>query len=226
MLVIALICFYAILQIRLNCFWPIWYIKNADTLNSIIENFAFGYDAAYFFYLMTIEIPNALRRTKLKLIIKNNVRRIGLNDFRSVLLEFSRETNMKGDYHDIEQSKILLSSKNWDEIIPMIYKWEGVKITYFRYTSVVLNHIKDEVLSIIDRYKNELSLEQLVLLEELYEMVSNSIIISLSNHSNTRVNDGRISLIEDFIRIQNKYLDIEKAFGLELDKACKRSDTT
>ena len=225
MLVIALICFYAILQIRLNYFWPIWYLKNADAVNSIIESFSFSYVAAYFFYLMTIGIPNALRKAKLKPIIRSNVRRIGFNDFRSVVLEFSRETDKKADYHDVEQTKIILSSKNWDDIVPMIYKWEGVKITYFRYLSVVLDHIKDEVLSIIDRYKNELRLDQLVSLEELYELVANSIITSLSKHSDTRVNDGRMSLIEDFIKIQNKYLYVEKSFGLEPEKIHKKSGT-
>ena len=127
----------------MGLFWSVGKVENPDSANIIVENISYSYIAAYVFYLLTVGIPKVTRRYKLKPIIQENVRNIGTKEIRSVLLEFGRETGIKVDYHDVEHTADVLNSKNWDTVVPMILKYQGVTITHFQFLYKVCNCIKE-----------------------------------------------------------------------------------
>ena len=211
---VALICLYALLQIRMGMFWPVGDVDNPESANIIIENISYSYIAAYVFYLLTAGIPNVTRRYKLESIIQENVRNIGTKEIRSVLLEFGRGTGIKADYHDIEHTEEILNSKDWDTIVPIILKYQGISLTHFQYMYRACYCIKETISFVKNRFNNDLTVDQLVSLEELSEMRIFKTLDSLIIFPNMKVNDGRKSLIEEFVEMQVKYLEVEKSFGI------------
>lgn len=214
LLVIALICIYAVLQIKFGCFWTVGEIDDAESVNSIIESLSFSYIAAYLFYVLTIAIPRSVRRRKLTPIIRGSVKNIGVKDIRSVLLNFYRGTGFPLNYRDTEHTAEILKTKNWDEVIPLYKRFEGIDVTYFKYVCLTSQQIQERVSSIISRYKEDLSVDQLVALENFSNMVFFIMVEFLSNHSKILVNDGRDSIIEEFVKMQKAYLEIENLFGI------------
>lgn len=211
---VAMICLYALLQIRMGMFWPVGNVDNPDSANIIVENISYSYIAAYVFYLLTVGIPNVTRKYKLKSIIQENVKNIGTKEIHSILLEFGRETGIKADYHDVEHTAYVLNSKNWDFVVPMILKYQGVSITYFQYMYRVCDCIKETISFVKNRFNNDLTINQLVALEELSEMKIFKTLDSLIKFPNMKVDDGRKSLIEEFVEMQTKYLKVEALFGI------------
>lgn len=214
-LCICVICLYAVIQIRLGCFWFIGSIENADAVNSIIEGLSYSYIAAYLFYVLTSFLPINRRKRKLKPIIRNKVQRIGSKNIRNILLEFARETELESNYRDTVHTREILQSKNWDEEVPLIKKFRGIPTTYFRYTAFECQEIRERVADIINRYKNEMTDDEFVILEDFSESSFISLILSLSSFPAMTVNSGRDSLIADFVKMQNKFMEVEKVFGIK-----------
>lgn len=214
LLLVASCCFYAVFQIKLGWFWSIGSINNADGVNSIIENLSYSFIAAYIFYLLTIVLSRFSRKLKLTPIIRTSVKKIGEKEIRSVLGQFAQGKNMKVDYHDTEQTAEILSSKNWDSEIPIYKQYEGISLSYFRYLNFSSRQIKDRVSLVISRYKDDITDDQLVALEEFTDLLFFNLVESLGNHNNITVNDGRESIINEFIKMQRQYLELEKKFGI------------
>ena len=100
-------------------------------------------------------------------------------------------------------------------IVPLIKQYNGITITYFRYTEAQSKAIKERVADIIIRYKEVLTEEELVALEDFSDMSFFSTVESLSAFPNMTVNSGVDSLIEDFVKMQEKYIALEKVFGIK-----------
>ncbi|MDE7427213.1 MAG: hypothetical protein K2M79_05385 [Muribaculaceae bacterium] len=71
--VVALICIYAILTIKLDMFWRICVSENADNINEIILNLSYSLLAAVFFYIFIEAIPFYLTRNKIRVVILNKL---------------------------------------------------------------------------------------------------------------------------------------------------------
>ena len=212
---ICVICLYAVIQIRLGLFWNIGYAENAGAVNAIIEGLSYSYIAAYLFYILTSFLPTKRRKKMLTPIIRERVQRIGTKNLHSILLEFGRKTGLNYDYRKTDNTTAILKSKNWDVVVPLIQQYNGISISYFRYTVAQSKAIKDRVADIIIRYKEVLTEDELVALEDFSDMPFFSTVESLSSFSNMSVNSGVDSLIEDFVKMQEKYLEMEKVFGIK-----------
>ena len=212
---ICVLCLYAVIQIRLGLFWNIGYAENAGAVNAIIEGLSYSYIAAYLFYILTSFLPAKRRKKMLTPIIRERVQRIGTKNLHSILLEFGRKTGLNYDYRKTDNTAAILKSKNWDVVVPLIQQYNGISISYFRYTVAQSKAIKDRVADIIIRYKEVLTEEELVVLEDFADMSFFSTVESLSSFSNMTVNSGVDSLIEDFVKMQEKYLEMEKVFGIK-----------
>ena len=212
---ICVLCLYAVIQIRLGLFWNIGYAENAGAVNAIIEGLSYSYIAAYLFYILTSFLPTKRRKKMLTPIIRERVQRIGTKNLHSILLEFGRKTGLNYDYRKTDNTTAILKSKNWDVVVPLIQQYNGISISYFRYTVAQSKAIKDRVADIIIRYKEVLTEDELVALEDFSDMPFFSTVESLSSFSNMSVNSGVDSLIEDFVKMQEKYLEMEKVFGIK-----------
>ena len=210
-LIVFLVCLYAVLQIRLGCFWPIGESENAESVNSIIEGLSYSYIAAYVFYLLTVVTPTYRRKAKLKSVIKYKVGRIG-SFIRDVLLEFSRNTQYSADVKDVAHTSLILQSKNWDVVVPILLQYNQVSITYFRYTNAKREQINDCITDLILCYKEVLSEDQLVALEEFRKSPFFKTVSSLSTIPTITVNSGVNDLVDKFVEMQKQYLKLEKMF--------------
>lgn len=72
-LIVALICVYAILTIKLGIFWRIGTSENADNINEIILNLSYSLLAAVFFYIFIEAIPFYFKRKKIRVVILNKL---------------------------------------------------------------------------------------------------------------------------------------------------------
>ena len=214
-LAVCALCLYAVIQIRLGCFWYVGSIGNAEAVNSIIEGLSYSYIAAYLFYILTSSLPARRRKKKLYPIIRERVQRIGTKNIHSILLEFGRKTGLSYDYKNTDHTTEVLKSKDWDTEVPLIKQYNGISITYFRYTVAQSKAIRERVADIIIRYKEVLTEDELVILEDFADMAFFSTVESLSSFPNMTVNSGVDSLVEDFVKMQEKYLAMEKVFGIK-----------
>lgn len=214
-LCICILCLYAVVQIRLGWFWNINSVENSDAINSIIEGLSYSYIAAYLFYILTTFLPTQRRKEMLNPIIRDRVKKIGTKNVHNILLEFGRGTKLGTGYRDTEHTVEILKSKNWDDIVPMLKKYNGKSISYLHYVNLNCKEMKNRVADIIIRYKEVLTEEELVVLEDFSEMPFFNWVESLSSFPNIKVNDGVSSLIDDFVKMQNKYLEVERLFGIE-----------
>lgn len=205
----------AVIQIRLGWLWNIGYAENADAANSIIEGLSYSYIAAYLFYILTSFLPAKRRKKMLEPIIRERVQRIGTKNIHGILLEFGRKTGLPYDYRNTEHTTEVLKSKDWDTEVPLFKQYNGISITYFRYTVAQSKAIRERVADIIIRYKEVLTEDELVILEDFADVSFFSTVESLSSFPNMTVNSGVDSLIEDFMKMQVKYLEMEKVFGIK-----------
>ena len=148
-------------------------------------------------------------------IIRERVKRIGIKNIHSILLEFGRQTGLPFDYRNTEHTAEVLKSKDWDTEVPLIKQYNGISITYFRYTVAQSKAIRERVADIIIRYKEVLTEDELVVLEDFADMSFFSTVESLSSFPNMTVNSGVDSLVGDFVKMQEKYLEAERVFGIK-----------
>lgn len=213
-LCIALLCLYAILQIRLDLFWPIGSSTKADDINAIIEGLSYSYLAAALFYLLTMYLPALRRSIKLAPVIQKRVEEIGRKNIRSMLFEFARGTSYKADWKTTTHTKEILKSKNWDEEVPVFKKYNGIVISYLHYLNLEGKNLKERISDIIVKYKKDLDEEQITALEALSDMMFFDTLISLCSMPTMKVNGGVDSLINEFCEMQEQYFEVEKAFGI------------
>ena len=212
---ICALCLYAVIQIRLGCLWYIGSIENAEAVNSIIEGLSYSYIAAYLFYLLTSYLPERRRKMKLYVVIKDRVHKIGIDNIRNILFEFARDTGLNADYSDTQHTEEILKSKNWDDEVPIFRKYRGIRLSYFRYASSQCTDIKNRVADIVLRYKEVMTAEELVALEELSKEFFITQMESLSSYPSIKVNDGVDSLVSAFIDMQKKFLRVEQVFHIK-----------
>lgn len=212
---ICVLCLYAVIQIRLGLFVYFGNIENAEAVNSILEGLSYSYIAAYLFYLLTGFLPAKRRRKKLLPIIRERVKRIGTKNIHSILLEFGRDTQLGSDYRNLQHTEEIMKSKNWDDIIPILKQYNGIVISYFRYSNAQCQAIKERVADVIIRYKEVLTEDEIVALENFSEMDIFGILQSLNSHPIIQVNSGVDSLIIEFIKMQKQFLEVEKIFGIQ-----------
>lgn len=184
------------------------------SLNTALLTLSYSYIAALVFYLVTIEIPAAQRKIKLNSIIKRRVAEIS-RGMRDILLEFSRGTKLGFDVHDTSNTKAILQSKDWMAIVPHIQMYRNITVTYLRYMNAVGDNMKSQISNLIARYHSELSPSQLVELENLSDAQFLHQIEFLNSIANIQLADeGRDSLIDDFVEMQKQYMKVEKEFGI------------
>ena len=120
--VLLLFCGWAILaiQLRVTCLQihMNWSQDKCDNLNQLFINLTYSFLAGYVFYLLTIYFPQRKEKKRIQPVIRQKVLTIR-KAISDILLEFSRDTDIKKDFLETDNAKIILMSKNWTDTIPM-----------------------------------------------------------------------------------------------------------
>ena len=219
LLILTLLSLWAILAIQfgklpvVNTYYE---DSTVTSLNTSLLTLSYSYIAALVFYLVTIELPAAQRKINLNSIIKRRVSEIS-RGIRDILLEFSRGTKLGFDVHDTTTTKAILQSKDWMAVVPHIQMYRNITVTYLRYMNAVGDNMKSQISNLIARYHNVLTPSQLVEMENLSDSQFLHQIEFLNSIANIQMADeGRDSLIDDFIEMQKQYMRVEKEFGITI----------
>lgn len=217
--VLLLFCGWAILaiQLRVTCLQihMNWSQDKCDNLNQLFINLTYSFLAGYVFYLLTIYFPQRKEKKRIQPVIRQKVLTIrkAISDF---LLEFSRDTDIKKDFLETDNAKIILMSKNWTDTIPMFQYLYKARISYLAYIGEVGKKIQKDIVELIQSYQKYMTTEQVCLLEELSSMQ----IFAFANQFkqiNISLEDknGKESIVGFFIDAIRKMNEIEDSFSLK-----------
>ena len=131
-------------------------------------------------------------------------------------MEFSRDTDIKKDFLETDNAKIILMSKNWTDTIPMFQYLYKAQISYLAYIGEVGKKIQKDIVELIQSYQKYMTMEQVCLLEELSSMQ----IFAFANQFkqiNISLEDknGKESIVGFFIDAIRKMNEIEDSFSLK-----------
>lgn len=212
--IIFVLCIWAISTIQLHLFPSInvkWSQELCDNVNNVYINLSYSFMAGFIFYLLTVSFPHIMEKKRIKPVLQQKVNDIK-NEFRNVLLEFSRNTQI-GDYFIEENARKALMSKLWTNNLPMYKKLYNIDISYIAFIGEVGKNIQKKIINLIQSYQGYLSTEQICLLEELSSM---QIFSTANQFSKMPISledeNGKKWLVDSFITALNKMDDVEKSF--------------
>lgn len=213
---IFIVSVFTIVVIKFNFF--IGTSDYAENINDMLVNLSYSYIAAYLFFLMTSRMPVVMRRKKLMPVIQKRVEEIGRQEIYYVLLEFSRGCDgpeFSPDYKHIDNTARLLASKTWTDEMPTVYRQFGVRITYLKYVRQHCENLKERVSEILKRYKDEMTEEQITALEEMTGLYIFRLIDLSCSVPSVRIDPGVNPVVEEYCKLHQKYLEVERLFGIE-----------
>lgn len=203
---------YIILYVGLGIGWPIGTSHNYLSINNVLENLSYSYLAGYIFYLLTTQYSFWNRKQQLRPVMKNKWAKV-VRMIDDIVLEFSRDvqTETKTTKEDLE---IILYSKNWADIIPMIQQLHGHNVSYIGYISLVGRDVRTNIMELIQLYKEYLSESQIIYLEKFVEMQTFKSANLFSSFVRVDLEDpnGKKCLVNDFIEMYQEMKSIELTF--------------
>ena len=202
-----------IVAIKLN--YVIGTSDYAEIINDMLVNLSYSYIAAYLFYLMTSRLPLVMRNRKLMPVIQSRVEEIGRRSIYYVLLEFSRDSKLNADYKHIDGTMDVLASKMWTDEMPTVYRQFGIRINYLNYVRHQCDDLKERVAVILDRYKEEMTEEQITALEEMTGLYIFRLVELFCSLPKVQIDPGVNPMVEEFYKLHQKYLEVERLFGIE-----------
>ena len=218
LLIVLLLALWAILSIQLKVIPVItvgWQQETIASWNTVFLNLSYSYIAALIFYGLTTRLPVYRRKKKLMPVIQKRIGEIG-REIYNILLEFARETGYNHDYRNTTDTDAIMRSKDWMAIMPTVLRFRNIKISYLNFLNAEAKAIKDKISDVIQKYKDEMSEEQLVALETLAHAQFFHQVEFLSSIVLGRIDEGGYdSLISDFIDMQKQYLEVERLFEIE-----------
>ena len=76
---IALVCLYAIFQIKFDFAFWIGYSEKAEAWNEIVTNLSYSYLAGFIFFLLTVTLPHIKMKGKVKVALESKINTIRTN---------------------------------------------------------------------------------------------------------------------------------------------------
>lgn len=208
-----IVSIFTIVVIKLN-----FYIGTSDyaeIFNDMLDNLSYSYIAAYLFYLMTGRLPVVMRKRKLMPVIQNRVEEIGRKSIYYVLLEFSRDSKFNADYKHIDGTEDVLASKIWTDEMPTVHKQFGIRINFLNYVRYQCDDLKERVSVVLDRYKDEMTEEQITALEEMTGLYISRPVELFCSLPKVQIDPGVNPMVEEYCKLHQKYLEVERLFGIE-----------
>lgn len=182
---------------------------NSTRLNNAIVNISFSYIAGLIIYLLTCTFPHYQSSRRLKPTIVAKVKRI-VRSIDDVVLEFSRGVNTP-TRTDIKDLQVILHSKVWTDTIPMLQQVNRVNIDYISYYNLVTKSVKEQTESLIQTYKEYLTVDQISALEHWITNQSfrDASFWSSIPNKNLESPDGKKFLVDSFCKMYEEMKQIE-----------------
>lgn len=174
---IALICLYAIFQIKFNFAFWIGYSEKADAWNEIITNLSYSYLAGFIFYLLTVTLPHKKMKGKVKVALDSK-----LNMKRS-----NYKACVESVYHPLKAMSLDITKDEAIANFKEVSFYQKCKMGYFQDKDIsVVDYIRlkhqENVIRAAEllEYKPWLSSETVAQIEEIRNSNLPAVIISLT----------------------------------------------
>lgn len=216
---VFILAFWAILAIQLKVVPTInvgWEAETTKSVNDVLLNLSYSYIAALVFYELTTRLTAYRRKKKLLPVMQKRVEQIGRSGIYYILLEFARKSGFKADYKSSYNTAKILESKQLFEEMPFFYEAYGVKKTYLAHVMDEGLKIKEMVSNLLVKYKDEMTVEQILLLEDIPDMYIFRLVDIFCSCLPAKDDKGsKAVFIEEFCKLHDKYLEVAKVFGIE-----------
>lgn len=174
---IALICLYAIFQIKFNFAFWMGYSEKADAWNEIITNLSYSYLAGFIFYLLTVTLPHKKMKGKVKAALDSK-----LNMIRS-----NYKACVESVYHPLKAMSLDITKDEAIANFKEVSFYQKCKMGYFQDKDIsVVDYIRlkhqENVIRAAEllEYKPWLSSETVAQIEEIRNSNLPAVIISLT----------------------------------------------
>ena len=174
---IALICLYAIFQIKFNFAFWMGYSEKADAWNEIITNLSYSYLAGFIFYLLTVTLPHKKMKGKVKVALDSK-----LNMIRS-----NYKACVESVYHPLKAMSLDITKDEAIANFKEVSFYQKCKMGYFQDKDIsVVDYIRlkhqENVIRAAEllEYKPWLSSETAAQIEEIRNSNLPAVIISLT----------------------------------------------
>lgn len=173
----ALICLYAIFQIKFNFAFWMGYSEKADAWNEIITNLSYSYLAGFIFYLLTVTLPHKKMKGKVKVALDSK-----LNMIRS-----NYKACVESVYHPLKAMSLDITKDEAIANFKEVSFYQKCKMGYFQDKDIsVVDYIRlkhqENVIRAAEllEYKPWLSSETAAQIEEIRNSNLPAVIISLT----------------------------------------------
>ena len=98
--------------------------------------------------------------------------------------------------------------------MPAMQRQFGIRITYLNYVRHQCDDLKDRVSDVLKIYKDEMTVEQITALEGVKDLYIFRLVELLCSLPNIKIDPGHNPLVEEYLKLHQKYLEVEKLFGI------------
>ena len=174
---IALICLYAIFQIKFDFAFWIGYSEKAEVWNEIITNLSYSYLAGFIFYLLTVTLPHKKMKGKVKVALDSKLNTIRTN----------YKACVESVYHPLKAMSLDITKEEAVANFKAVSFYQKCKMGYFQDKDIsVVDYIRLKHQENVNRaaelleYKPWLSSETVAQIEKIRNSNLPAIIISLT----------------------------------------------
>lgn len=174
---IALVCLYAILQIKFNFAFCIGYSDKAKSWNEIITNLSYSYLAGFIFFLLTVTLPHEKMRAKVKKALEGKVNQIATNYWACIesVVPFP-----KGLTRNQTKEDVVMMFKEASSLQLCRLSSVGVNVSVAEYIKAKHKENKELATELLE-YKPWLSSETIAQIEIIRNANLMSVVISMTN---------------------------------------------
>lgn len=174
---IALVCLYAILQIKFNFAFSIGYSDKAKSWNEIITNLSYSYLAGFIFFLLTVTLPHEKMRAKVKKALEGKVNQIATNYWACIksVVPFP-----KGLTSNLTKEDVVMMFKEASSLQLCRLSSVGVNVSVAEYIKAKHKENKELATELLE-YKPWLSSETIAQIEIIRNANLMSVVISMTN---------------------------------------------
>lgn len=174
---IALICLYAIFQIKFDFAFWLGRSENADKWNEIITNVSYSYLAGFIFFLLTVTLPHLKMRAKVKKALEGKVNQIATNYWACIesVVPFP-----KGLTRNQTKEDVVMMFKEASSLQLCRLSSVGINVSVAEYIKAKHKENKELATELLE-YKSWLSSETIAQIEKIRNANLMSVVISMTN---------------------------------------------
>lgn len=174
---IALICLYAIFQIKFDFAFWLGRSENADKWNEIITNVSYSYLAGFIFFLLTVTLPHVKMRAKVKKALEGKVNQIATNYWACIesVVPFPKGLTRKQT-----KENVVMMFKEASSLQLCRLSSVGINVSVAEYIKAKHKENKELATELLE-YKLWLSSETIAQIEKIRNANLMSVVISMTN---------------------------------------------